>query len=542
MKYQKIKGSESFRLTVGDDVENVVIPDQHEGMPVVEIGIKAFYDFKNLKSIKIPSSIKVIGEKCFYQAKNLERIQLSEGLERIEEFGLAYTNVKKLIIPSSTKFIGKFALFFNQQLIEITLPEGLTELSENVLSYCDNLKSIHIPSTVQHIRSLAFFDCAKITSIKVPPFVKVIEEGAFSCCSSLKEVILPEGLEAIQKEAFRLTDLKEVKLPDSLKFLGESAFSNAKLKMISIPTNIKILPAKVFSGNHLKIVELPEGLEEIGMKAFQFNWNLTAITIPKTVKEIGNLAFLWNKKLKNVMLLNPSTKIGNGAFSHTGFDPKAKPKKKKALKTKPIARSTTIWNEDESEEGLIEENRSSTNKKASHSNHSKLMEDLAENPFLWIELTPQERKTVGTEVLYQAYSDIDNYGKGNDFYGLGGDYWADELSNFDQVSSSLTYEDAVADDKYMKEYEMNSVLQTMVLPLVYLLRGEVPDPSMFKYFKKYCFPKLDTDKDHEKYLSKLEDDQEGRFRFLIYLVALHPNEIFNNKRQLPYLFDDYPQD
>jgi hypothetical protein len=172
---------------------------------------------------------------------------------------------------------------------------------------------------------------------------------------------------------------------------------------------------------------------------------------------------------------------------------------------------------------------------------SEKFNDL-DDAFAWVTLSQKDRENANDKSLYPERDDIENYDLGNDFYGLGGDGWADRLSDFTSVTSSLTYKEALEDDAYMKGLEMNYNLRTQILPLVYLLQNEKPHPSMFKYFKNFCFPKLETPKDHEKYLSKLEDNLDGRLGFLIYLVALYPQEIFNNELQLPSLFDDLPQE
>jgi hypothetical protein len=157
-------------------------------------------------------------------------------------------------------------------------------------------------------------------------------------------------------------------------------------------------------------------------------------------------------------------------------------------------------------------------------------------------LSVEERSNLDDKVLYPDTESVENYDLGNDFYGLGGDHAADALSDFGSVSSSFTYEDAIAEDKDMLEMEMDPIYRRGLLLLVYLLNNEKPHPSMYKYFQKYCLPKLKSPKDHGKYLSELEDNEEGRFMFLVYLIALHPKEIFDNELQLPNLFADFPQD
>ena len=60
---------------------DVIVPDVYEGLPVTEIGEKAFYQNKSLVSIKLPESIVKIFDKAFSECENLETVSMPDTAE-----------------------------------------------------------------------------------------------------------------------------------------------------------------------------------------------------------------------------------------------------------------------------------------------------------------------------------------------------------------------------------------------------------------------------------------------------------------------------
>ncbi len=58
-------------------VEDVVVPDEFEGLPIIKIAGWSFKDYRSLKSIKIPDGVTSIGERAFNNCANLESIIIS---------------------------------------------------------------------------------------------------------------------------------------------------------------------------------------------------------------------------------------------------------------------------------------------------------------------------------------------------------------------------------------------------------------------------------------------------------------------------------
>jgi len=92
------------------EVTNVLIPERvsYKGKvyPVTNIGDRCFYEYRNLCSITIPSTIKTLGVRCFEETWSLFSVTLPEGLESIGEGCFYDSGLKKVDIPSSVTYIG----------------------------------------------------------------------------------------------------------------------------------------------------------------------------------------------------------------------------------------------------------------------------------------------------------------------------------------------------------------------------------------------------------------------------------------------------
>ena len=107
------------------NAKDLVIPKTIQGLPV-EV-INGFEGNKKIKSVVIPSSVKVILGNAFFDCASLEKVTLPEELFCIAEHAFTYTG-----------------------LTSVTLPKGLEYLADAFLG-CDNLAEINIPDDAAFI-------------------------------------------------------------------------------------------------------------------------------------------------------------------------------------------------------------------------------------------------------------------------------------------------------------------------------------------------------------------------------------------------------
>jgi len=280
------------KLNVG-----VQIPAQIQGLPVTEIGEKAFHE-KGITSVTIPSSVTSIGEWAFYK-NALTAITIPGNVASVGKFAFANNAFTSIVLEDGVKSVGEGAF------------EKQTKFSENV----STVANIVIPGSMKKIEDNAFAR-SRIGSVTFSSGVKTIGENAF-LGNQFKSVVFPEGVTEIGKNAFDENFIESVTFPDSLTKIGERAFTDAKLTSVTLPVNLKTIGNRAFYSNKLKEITIPGGVKKIGNEAFAKN-ELARTTLGEGVETIGKNAFSYNKfeKVEDIPLPSTITIIDDEAFTN----------------------------------------------------------------------------------------------------------------------------------------------------------------------------------------------------------------------------------
>lgn len=195
-----------------EGIFSAVIPDEIEGMPVVEVRNFGLFNTNQVKTITIGVNVKRIGEWAFTNNSGLIEFIVKEGntdysavdgvLFTFDKETLLYYPAKKGVVSTRNEF----------NLEVLTIP------------------SYTVPDGTKVIRKLAFYNCKLLESVILPDSIKDIEEKAFFYAEGLSNVILPEGLISIGKDAFAFCSNKSfnsVEIPSTVEYVGEYAFYNA---------------------------------------------------------------------------------------------------------------------------------------------------------------------------------------------------------------------------------------------------------------------------------------------------------------------------
>lgn len=357
-----------YAFLIDDDVQPLAEDETTEELlnitlpaSLTYLGVGAFANRSNIKSINIPSLITTIYDSTFSNCENLETVTLNDKIERIEDYAFEYTKVSNismsttityigerafantqvanLTLPSTIEFIGKKA-FYNTDFLNNNLTDGVYTCADNkqILIKLSNTATTFTPSGYSLIADGAFEGCTKLVSITIPEGItsisgyagctslksvvlpdstRIIDTNAFSGCTSLTNINIPNGVKTIGYGAFKgCSSLQKITLPDSLKNINAGAFSNcSSLDAINIPGNVVNISNSVFNGcTSLTTVKLPEKIIYIGSGLFNGCTGLTSITIPDSVIGIGNFAFRGCTSLSSITIPKNVTSIGGEAF------------------------------------------------------------------------------------------------------------------------------------------------------------------------------------------------------------------------------------
>ena len=212
----KINISEKGNISIMDykgSSENVAIPDNFDGFPVVSIGDNAFRE-KDVVSVTIPDSVTLIGSSAFFSCSKLKSVVIGKSVVTISDY--AFKNCKsleKIVIPDSVKIIKESAFF-----------------------WCENLTSVDFGNSLETIEREAFYYCSSLTSVVIPDSVKDIYGDAFLYCESLTDF-------TIGKSVLRF-DYSQIIGSQTLHTI---TLKNAGTDLINVPSSVQVIKPKAKS-------------------------------------------------------------------------------------------------------------------------------------------------------------------------------------------------------------------------------------------------------------------------------------------------------
>ena len=211
----------------------------------------AFRNFTALKTVKLPSTLRMIYDSAFENCGNLKKIVGAGNVGTVH--AAAFKNCKKLAsfahMESITWIIGDafygcgFETLTLAGTLSIVGPTGDMDYyaTSNAFANCKKLKDVTFLSLKKyprlwigggafrgctalesvtfpkktagvHLLHRAFQDCTKLNTLKNVGKLKSISNFAFARCTSLESAVLPEGIEYVAEQPFK--DCKRLKTLD----------------------------------------------------------------------------------------------------------------------------------------------------------------------------------------------------------------------------------------------------------------------------------------------------------------------------------------
>ncbi len=150
-------GYRLYRVGASYKGGDVVIPSEHNGLPIVEIGYGAFKSDYKLTSVVIPDSVTLISDDAFENQTSLTSVNLGKNVVTIGVSAFeGCTSLKTVVIDDATKYIYASAFEDCTALETVTLGMNLKEISGSAFENCTSLKTITIPASVEKMGSWVF--------------------------------------------------------------------------------------------------------------------------------------------------------------------------------------------------------------------------------------------------------------------------------------------------------------------------------------------------------------------------------------------------
>lgn len=246
-----------------NDVTTVII---NEG--ITTIGYGAFMDYKNIRKVTIPNSVKSIKDFAFENCNSLNNV----------------------VIPNSVVSIKTQAFYNCESLSNIKLSNSLTDIWENAFAKCISLKNITMPNSVDFIGKGAFAECTKLNKIEIPNSTEYIGESAFLKCINLAYVYISKAVKDIGETCFyHCTNLKTINVDKENKFYySENGVLYYKDKQttdllfyspanadtsFSVPDGVNKISNYAFSDSKLKSIYISKSVKTLEMETYNTSYS-----------------------------------------------------------------------------------------------------------------------------------------------------------------------------------------------------------------------------------------------------------------------------
>lgn len=289
-----------------DMISTVTVPETYNGKPVTTVEGSAFQGCKNLITVNIPDTIKLIETgTAFLNCTNLYSINIYETENRDKG---AYSSVDGVLLYDNENNGLELKYFPLGRSGEYVIPDGVETLPVAVFK-SSTLTKVTIPASVTNINANAFYLSKKLTEVVFTGAAEgeeesplVIDEYAFRSCTLLASITLPARLSEFNVNIFTsCTNLSFVTID------GEGGTYTSKEGVLCNADGTEIVFCPIGRTGEYKI---PAGVSSIGAGAFTGCTKLTKLVIPGYVSDIGKSAFSGCTGLTELVFEGEKTDVG----------------------------------------------------------------------------------------------------------------------------------------------------------------------------------------------------------------------------------------
>ena len=186
----------SVRVLPGDDLSEIVIPDEYSGVPVTEIAEGGFRGCAELKRVVLPKYLQRIGDYAFAHCEQLEAVVIPGSTLRLGAYCFAYCgSLKEAVVPGRVQTIGEYAFYQDSALREITLEEGIRNVEQRAFASCSALKTLRLPDSVLSVGNPVIANSDALTELYLPACAVAAYSSTpvLHACPSLELLVIADS-------------------------------------------------------------------------------------------------------------------------------------------------------------------------------------------------------------------------------------------------------------------------------------------------------------------------------------------------------------
>ncbi len=241
------------------------------------IGDNAFRCCSAIESVVIPESVIDVGKNAFELCTSLRTVHLSSNLNTISEYSFSCTAINTLEIPSTITTIEQMAFFNCTELTKLTIGTNVQYIGNYAFKDCTSLELVNFNAInctkMGYGESFCYavFDgCTALTDIICDSHVRRIPKGAFTRCPALRNFVMGKNVQTVESYAFEeCPKLTSIDL-SNVKNLGSYAFRNcSKLRNVTLGNDITGIYEYTFFGcTAIQTITIPQNVAFIEQHAF----------------------------------------------------------------------------------------------------------------------------------------------------------------------------------------------------------------------------------------------------------------------------------
>ncbi len=308
--------------------EDVVVPSHTKsGIPITYIESGAFSGNRNIKSVKIPDTVKVIEQNAFWGCTNLFSISLPDSLERIERkafYNTAFYNTSAVWFDYTLYIDGYLIENRHNEIGPVNIAYGTKGIADEAF-FTSLVSSVNIPASVKFIGETSFNDVFYFEEFTVDPespYYKSVDGLLFTAddklvkyppCKEDISYILPRETKSIGNHCFHdVENLKELYLYENVSSIDKYAFLNYSTSLLSVLVDsnnqhYKSDDCVVYTadgktlvyypqGSTEKKFVFPDGVTDVAYKALSYNKHIEEIEFGEGLLRVEEFSYLENLK------------------------------------------------------------------------------------------------------------------------------------------------------------------------------------------------------------------------------------------------------
>ena len=308
--------------------EEVEIPAEINGVPVVGVDGTPFGYCRNLKSITLPDSMQYfdwfdlvcVETRVSSNSSGSTTVSVNTQLTEIDEEtsfnpskvtimadeeDVIYPTIEAVKVSETNPYftVSDGILYTKDMtkligcppamdLTELKISEKAEIINDYAFVSCYKLKNLVIPENIKQINNAAFVACINLESVELPKSINAVYTDTFYMCESLKTVKFNGDISAIGIGAFaECSSLTEFDIPDSVKYIGTNAFEFSPC--IEVIDDIHYVDNWVVdSEEDIENVVPKKGTVGIAEMSFQFTKNIKHVDFPESVISVSDIAIV----------------------------------------------------------------------------------------------------------------------------------------------------------------------------------------------------------------------------------------------------------